>query len=307
VIDLCKPAVFNVAHMKRRIPVLVLLLLVAACSCAPVTPPVPPQAVAGAVLSPDGVSIHYTAAGTGSPALVFVHGWSCDGSYWSNQVPAFARSHRVVAVDLGGHGQSGTNRADWTMQTFGSDVAAVVKTLELDPVILIGHSMGGAVIIEAARRLPDRVRALVAVDTLHDVEEVITEEQISAHTAPMREDFKAGAENMVRNMLFDTNAAPALVDQVATDMASAHPEIALSAMENLFRYDAATALETVKAPVRCIDCPLYPVNVEAGSRHATSYRVSIIEGVGHFPMLEDTGAFKRELEKVLRPFSGGDA
>src|SRR5262245_7744994 len=108
-------------------------------------------------LSVDGVPIHYDVQGDGLPALVFIHGWSCDRSYWRKQMKYFAPRYTVVAIDLGGHGDSGLNRETWTTPAFGEDVVAVVETLGLTQVVLIGHSMGGAVSVEAAQRIPARV------------------------------------------------------------------------------------------------------------------------------------------------------
>src|SRR5688572_6013186 len=69
----------------------------------------------------DGVPISYEVHGNGSPALVFVHGWSCDPTYWAAQVEPFAANYKVVTIDLAGHGESGTQRSDWTMESFGED------------------------------------------------------------------------------------------------------------------------------------------------------------------------------------------
>src|SRR5438128_7790136 len=107
----------------------------------------------GTAHSTDGVPIHYTVSGAGEPALVFVHGWAIDGRYWDAQVPVFARTHRVVTLDLAGHGRSGRDRQDWTVAAFGQDVRAVVEALHLSKVVLIGHSMSGNVILEAARAM----------------------------------------------------------------------------------------------------------------------------------------------------------
>jgi pimeloyl-ACP methyl ester carboxylesterase len=117
--------------------------------------------VEGTALSSNGVSIRYEAHGTHGRPLVFVHCWSCDRRYWRGQVEHFGRGHRVVTVDLAGHGESGTGRAEWTMPAFGEDVVAVVEELGLEDVVLVGHSMGGDVIVEAALRLQGRVAALV--------------------------------------------------------------------------------------------------------------------------------------------------
>ena len=67
------------------------------------------------VLSKDGTPISYEIHGTGEPALIFVHGWSCDARYWRAQTPHFSGKHRVVFLDLAGHGHSGMNRTKYTM------------------------------------------------------------------------------------------------------------------------------------------------------------------------------------------------
>ena len=125
-------------------------------------------AEAGTAKGADGVTIHYDRAGKGKPALVFVHGWSCDRTYWAKQFDAFAGQYTVLNIDLAGHGESGTDRDDWSIKSFGADVASVVVAEELYDVVLIGHSMGGSVVVDAARRLGDRVSLVVAVDTLQE-------------------------------------------------------------------------------------------------------------------------------------------
>ena len=74
------------------------------------------------VKSHDGVRISYRSQGSGNPPLFFVHGWSGDRSYWEAQVDYFARNYRVVTIDLAGHGESGLNRKDWTIESFGKDI-----------------------------------------------------------------------------------------------------------------------------------------------------------------------------------------
>src|SRR5947207_15702524 len=96
-----------------------------------------PAAHEGTVPSPDGVPIHYETRGQGEPALVFVHGWAIDSRYWDGQVPVFARDHRVVTLDLAGHGRSGRGRKDWTVEAFAGDVRAVVEGLGLEEVGLV--------------------------------------------------------------------------------------------------------------------------------------------------------------------------
>ncbi len=72
--------------------------------------------------SKDGVPISFEVHGSGEPTLVFVHGWSCDSRYWREQVPALSPKHRVVVLDLAGHGHSGAGRKRYTTAAFGAIV-----------------------------------------------------------------------------------------------------------------------------------------------------------------------------------------
>ena len=128
--------------------------------------------------SKDGTLISHEIFGSGEPTLVFVHGWSCDGRYWRAQIPVFSKKYRVVVLDLAGHGQSGMSREKYTMASFGEDVRAVTESMGSQQVILIGHSMGGSVIAEAARLMPHRVIGLIGVDTLGSIEYPMTRERI---------------------------------------------------------------------------------------------------------------------------------
>src|SRR3970282_656221 len=106
-------------------------------ACAPKAP------VTGTVTAADQVAIKYETSGRGEPALVFVHCWTCTRGYWDKQAEHFAKSHQVVRLDLAGHGESGRERKDYTVEAFGGDVAAVVEKLGLKRVVLIGYSIGG--------------------------------------------------------------------------------------------------------------------------------------------------------------------
>src|SRR5260221_8419282 len=108
-----------------------------------------------------GVKISYTDTGKGDTTLVFVHGWCINKTYWSDQVDFFSDKYRVVTVDLPGFGQSGKNRTAWNTETFGSDIDSVLSQLNLKNVILVGHSMAGDIVLQAAINAPDRVIGLV--------------------------------------------------------------------------------------------------------------------------------------------------
>ncbi|MBU0985307.1 MAG: alpha/beta hydrolase [candidate division Zixibacteria bacterium] len=290
--------------MRVVLCVFAILLLLAAISCGTKSDNKTTEAtgpVDGAVASADSVMIHYTTDGNGDRALVFVHGWSCDRSYWANQMETFKDNYTVVAIDLAGHGESGANREAFTMEAFGEDVAAVVRALDLKEVILVGHSMGGKVIVEAARRLSERVVAIIGADTFQDLKGMATEEQMRAFVEPFRQDFVATTDGFVRSM-FPPDADSALVEWVAADMASAPAEVAVSCFENLFTYDTRAPFEDMRKPVRAVNCDMWPTDIEGNSEMAESFDVMLLEGIGHFVMLEDAEGFNTLLAATLAEF-----
>lgn len=250
------------------------------------------------VTSPDGISIAYETRVTGSPALVFVHGWSCDRSYWAAQLEAFSRDFQVVALDLAGHGESGFGREAWTMAAFGGDVAAVVEALALDRVILVGHSMGGDAIVEAARRLPDRVAGLVWVDTYRRLGTPRTQEQLDALLAPIRADFVDATRAFVSGM-FLPSADPKLVERVASDMSSAPPEVALEALAFALSFDREMPRLVMELglPIVAINPEQPASDIASLDRHGVE--VILMPGVGHFLMLEDPEEFEALLRTAI--------
>ena len=243
------------------------------------------------VRSKDGVSIHYDSTGTGEPALVLVHCWSCDRHLWDAVVPRLARDRRVVTLDLAGHGASGRDRKDWTMPAFGEDVRAVVDALGLRKVILVGHSMGGPVILEAARLLPGRVVGLVPVDTGLNVEKTSTPEEVAGLMAAFEKDYRATADQFTRQYMFAPKSDKAVVDRVAAKNAAAPPEVAIPCLRAVLGYDARPTLREVRVPAHAVNADLYPTDVEANRRHFASYDVTLMTGVGHYLMIEDPARF----------------
>jgi pimeloyl-ACP methyl ester carboxylesterase len=255
----------------------------------------------GIARSADGLPIHYVTDGAGKPALVFVHGWGCDGTYWADQAAAFAGEHRVVRIDLGGHGASGTAREDYTMAAFAADVNAVADELGLADMVLIGHSMGGAVIAEAAIARPGRVRGLVGVDNFQKLSLGLSDEQIDGYLAWFRSDFSANVESWVRTMFPDT-ADSALTDRISLDLASAPPEVGLSGLTNLFHWynsEAEAAFAKLPAPFFAINSDKQPTDTPSLRAAHPDYDLRLMPGRGHFLAQEDPATFNRLLAECL--------
>ena len=173
--------------------------------------------------SVDGLSVAFEDRGTGAPALVFIHGLTGDHSDFEAQMSFFEMSNRVVGIDLPGSGASGRDRLEWTMAAFGRDVVDVVEHLEMDDLVLIGHSFGGDVTVEAAKRLHDRVRALVWVSSYRSLGGVKSDSQLEEWLAPFSTDFAAAMDDLTRRN-FGPNADPVQVDDVAAKARGADPK-----------------------------------------------------------------------------------
>jgi pimeloyl-ACP methyl ester carboxylesterase len=181
-------------------------------------------------------------------------------------------------------------------------VVAVARELGLKQIVLVGHSIGGEVIAEAALRIPERVIGLVGVDTFHEVEPTNRLEQISKTLAPSIENFAQVMRTVVKTM-FTPNSDPALAERVITDMSSAPLEIGLGVLLMIVearKQGIAKAFEEVKVPIRSINSVGNPVNIEMARRHASSFEVKYMQGVGHFVMMEDPATFNRLLDETVK-------
>ncbi|MBI4831839.1 MAG: alpha/beta hydrolase [Candidatus Lindowbacteria bacterium] len=254
------------------------------------------------VLSKDGTPISYQVSGAGEPTLVFVHGWSCDSRYWRAQTPHFSKKHRVVVLDLAGHGHSGMSRTRYTMGAFGEDVRAVAEAVEIRSAILIGHSMGGSVIAEAAQLMPGRVIGLIGIDTLDNIEYPMTREELKKMIAPLQTDFRMGSREFVGEMI-SPDTDPQLREWILSDISAAPPAVALSAMNEMMEQyitgEAAKVFEQIRIPVITVNGDLWPINYEANRRHMFSYDAIVLKKADHFLMMDRPEEFNRSLERAI--------
>lgn len=128
----------------------------------------PPDIVRHDIDVPDGGSIHVLERGAGRP-LVLIHGITLQAAVWAPQLHLLADRFRVIAVDVRGHGRSRAGADGFGRRAAASDVASVLEHFDLRDAVLIGHSMGGMILMEFAGNHPDvlarRVAGLVFMDT----------------------------------------------------------------------------------------------------------------------------------------------
>jgi pimeloyl-ACP methyl ester carboxylesterase len=239
----------------------------------------------GRTRSSDGVEIAYAAGGAGVTALVFIHGGLADRTFWAPQVEALANRYRVVALDLGGHGESGRQRKAYTIDAWAQDVRAVADALKLKRMVLIGNSLGGPVALEAAALLPGRVLGVIGVDTLHDLTQKFDAATAHSRAEAFRRDFQGACHHLV-NALFHPGKERELHAWAEQRMCAAPPEVAVSMMEGFGDYDVARAARAAGVPIRAVNGDLWPTLVETNRSVVPDFDARVMKDAGHYPMLE---------------------
>jgi pimeloyl-ACP methyl ester carboxylesterase len=254
---------------------------------------------------PDGVHIEYRVAGKGDPAIVLIHGWATDANYWNAQIAPLQAKYTVVTVDLAGHGGSTKSRTDWSMEKYGEDVATVVQRIPNQQVILVGHSMGGTVALEAAHTLGNRVIGIIVVDALKSVGlPPLSPLQIQTRVAPFRTDFIGAVRKYVSEELFEKGADPMFVQKVAYDMSLEPPEVGVPSLEALLSMDFRTVLADIKVPVLAINSDLGATDDARIRKALRTFKSDVIPHTSHFLMMEVPDKFNpillRDIDTIAR-------
>lgn len=234
-----------------------------------------------------------TDAGDGPLTLVLIHGWTCHRGQWQALLDNVPAGTRLLAVDLPGHGEArDALLSQWTVRAQAQALVEALKAVEAP--VLVGHSMGGAVALEAARLMP--VKAVVLVDTFVIPYGDLDEDTARQIEAPFQQDFAAGIANLVAN-----NAGPGLSGEskkvLEADMASAPGEAMLPLWSDLLRWSPEAAFAELTCPIHAINGDL--VGDAARARCAPHVREWLQPGTWHFPQLEQPAEFQERLNAVL--------
>lgn len=250
----------------------------------------------------DGVAIVYSACGVGEPALLFIHGGLADRTFWDAELRVFGDHHRVIALDLPGHGESGSNREKWGMSEFGADVKAVADAEKLNQVVLFGNSLGGPVAVEAALLMLGRVLGVVGVDTFQSLDYQMTPKGMRQRAESFRADYTGSVKQMVK-MLFHPDADPAIVAEAERRMQKTPPTEAYALFVGLAGYNPGAAVRRLRAPLRAINGDLYPTNVEGVRKVKADFDAIVMKHMGHYPMLERPEEFNTHVATVVAALS----
>jgi pimeloyl-ACP methyl ester carboxylesterase len=201
-------------------------------------------------LQRDSVRLAYIQAGTGKPPLVFIHGWAGDHTIFTPQFDHFSQTHRSIAVDLRGHGQSDKPDQSYTVAGFADDIAWLCSQLGMTKPVIVGHSMGGNIALEIAARYPDLPAAIILLDTVVFPLPGLKENALLPVEAALRGPAYREAIRQAISGLFLPTDDQACKAQLMERAATMPQHVALSAFQNhLITYDASEFASACKVPV----------------------------------------------------------
>lgn len=262
------------------------------------------------VTTADGIRAYYDLAGSG-PTLVMVHGASQDSLSWQYVIDLFAPHYTVHALDLPGHGKSGMPAGGPHSATL-QNARYLLQFLEAagiqDPV-LMGHSMGGGVVAQAAVLAPERVRGLVLVDGASV--NVVKSSGYNPRILEMARINPGDWFEVTFRTLMGSRSDPQRALEVVTDARRCIPAVAFADIRAFGGFRMEQILGEIRCPVIIVegeeDWSVPPESARQVERALREGKVPVeyIEwpGIGHFPQSECPDLFTRDTLAALRRLS----
>ena len=237
-------------------------------------------------LSHSGVDLAYVERGAGDPPMLFLHGMACVKEHMDALVDAFAPNHRCVAFDLRGHGSSSVPEGAYATTDFMADIAAFIDDLGLDRPVLVGHSFGGSVSLAFAAAHPDRVRALVMLDSGLRSNATVNADLnpfYDALRAADAEQYRKIVEEFCLSRLFDLSVDDhSIARDISAQMATVPAHVFLSMATTVTGFDSATSARSCTVPSLIIQSCQPFVDPAALASLGDNWYDSKVVGSGHF-------------------------
>jgi pimeloyl-ACP methyl ester carboxylesterase len=250
-------------------------------------------------VSADGIRLAYETAGVGDPPIVFVHGWSCDRSYFTPQFEYFAARHAVGALDLRGHGGSGRPDPDsrsYDIDVLADDVLAMAGAAGFSRPVLAGHSLGALIGLACAAR-PGAIRALVMVEPAPITNDTAKTFFLDSVAAVRGDDDRSWRTAFIEGMFLGTDTVRR--EAILNEMLDVSPGIAAALMRAMGEFNGASALSKTSVPVLSIGSAV-PANKSADLRRlCPPITIGQTVGAGHFNHLEVPQQVNAMIERFL--------
>jgi len=254
----------------------------------------------------DGVKVHYESYGSGKEALVFIHGWTCDLTFWRGQAPVY-RSRRSLLIDLPGHGQSDKPKVSYPMEFFARGIEAVLHDAGVEHAVLVGHSLGGPIAYSFIRLFPEQAKALVLVDAT-----VSTVADKASYQAAQQEVYERRTQNLSgpageRNFLatvssmFSAKTPPSMRDMIRGKMLATPEYVRVAAVTSPSEVYPAPPGDMFDIPALAIQAAQKGTEERAALMRSIFPKLRLEKwiGSGHFLMMEDPARFNRSLVNFL--------
>ena len=231
----------------------------------------------------DGVKLVYDDAGAGAPPLLFVHGWAGNRTNFDPQMAHFAATHRVVAVDRRGHGESDAPEQEYTVEGASDDLAALCRELGLDRAIVVQHSYD-RLGIDFAARAPELVRALVIIDgpTLAGAEWDAA--ALGFLQALQSDQWQAAIRGYADQAVFPPGMPEAAKEQAMAELLATPRHVLVSTWRHFLAYDTEAALGQIRYPLLHIS-GAFPHDYDRMRALCPQLEVADVAGRGHFIQL----------------------
>jgi 3-oxoadipate enol-lactonase len=254
----------------------------------------------------DGVRIFYETFGDGPP-LVFLHPLSMNRYAWTHQVFAFARNHRVVVLDLRGHGLSDKPARGYAIREMALDVRAVLDHAEVEIAVLVGNSAGAMVAVQMALDAPERVGGMVLVSCATHLAPWVPAAVLEAYDARFEAafDFMTQGATSTETKRERPEVAAFLAD-VYRAKGNFSREVFLSCIQDaggVFRWNVTDRLEHIRHPALVVagqEDQTMPLDAVRGLAQRLPHGTfKVIRDVGHYYPLEHPGDFNDDLREFL--------
>jgi pimeloyl-ACP methyl ester carboxylesterase len=224
-------------------------------------------------------------AGADAPPLVFVHGWCCNHGHFAPQREHFSRRHRVVSLDLRGHGQSeAPPPGPYTIEAFADDLVRLCDDLKLAAPVLVGHSMGARIVVTAAAHM--RAAGVVLLDSTLRFLPRVAEDTAARVAAMLGPDGEAARRQMLEQVMFAPGDDAAVRARVLAEMAATPLRVAAPALMSLAEWDGVAAARRVQAPMLAIVArPLTLQSMLPLLPELPRLQLGLTVGSGHFLQL----------------------
>ena len=262
-------------------------------------------------LHSNDLRVHYEDCGAGPEALVFIHGWTCDLTFWRGQKPLYADpTRRALLIDLPGHGLSDKPHRAYPIEFFARAIDAVMRDAQVERAVLIGHSLGGPIAYAFLRLFPEKAKALVLVDAFVSRHMAGPPDRAAtaAYFARIARSFQgpAGEKTFAQRVesCFTPQTPEPLRAEIRAKMYATPKHVRIAALTSISSLHPPPADEVFDLPAIAIQVaePHTQERFDLMRTIFTRMQLDRWEGAGHFLMLEDPARFNREVEQFLASF-----